>query len=137
MPRTRLTAALYLVIVFASGILVGVVSNRLYMTSTVNATRLPLTMDQYRKQFFAEMRQKVGVNDAQIAQINQVLDNAKRKFDDLHQQEKPIRDEIDQERIDGIRDALNDRQKIAYDNWRAERARIQAEQKKQQQEKKK
>jgi hypothetical protein len=38
MPRTRLSAAAYLILVFASGILVGIVSHRLYVTTTANAS---------------------------------------------------------------------------------------------------
>jgi hypothetical protein len=139
MPRSRFSAALYLILVFASGILVGVVSHRLYVTGTVNANNNPpKTMEQYRKQFFSEMRQKVHANDEQISKINQILDDAKRKLDDLHAQQKPLRDRIDQERVDNIRDVLTDQQRLDYDNWRAERARQQAEdlRKKQAQQKK-
>jgi peptidoglycan hydrolase CwlO-like protein len=133
MPRTRISAALYLILVFASGILVGVVSYRLYAATTVNANVAPRTMEQYRKQFFADMRQKVGASDAQISQINAVLDESKAKFDKLHADEKPLKEKIDQDRIEGIRAVLSDSQRTAYDNWRAERARIQAEQQKKQQ----
>ncbi len=138
MPRSRFSTAIYLMLVFASGILVGVVSYRLYAATTVTATaNAPRTMEQYRKQFIAEMRQKVGTNDAQISQINQALDNAKHRLDALHTQEKPLRDKIEQERIEEIRAALDDKQKVVYDNWRAERARMHAaeELKKQQQKK--
>src|SRR5258708_15667310 len=131
MPRTRLSAVLYLVLVFFSGILVGVVSHRLYLTSTVNASLVPpapRTMDEVRRQYLADMRRKVGVSDEQIASINPILDETKRRFDDLRAQEKPLRDKIQQDQHDAISALLNDRQKAAYDNWRAERARLQAEQ---------
>jgi len=136
MPRTRLSAALYLVLVFASGILVGVVSHRLYVTSTVSATvNPPRTMDEVRKKYLAEMREKVGVNDQQIAAVNQILDDTKRKFDDLHTSEKPMRDQIQQEQIDAISSLLTTQQRSKYDGWRAERARLHAQQQLQQQQK--
>jgi len=133
MPRNRYSAFIYLVLVFASGILVGVVSHRLYVTSTVGATGTavaPRTMDEVRKKYLADMRAKVGVNDGQIANVNQILDDTKRKFDDLHKKEKPLRDEIQQEQIDAVSALLTPPQKVAYDNWRAERARLQLEQQK-------
>ena len=131
MPRTRYSAALYLILVFASGILVGVVSHRLYVTSTVNATvQQPRTMDEVRKQYLADMRAKVGVNDQQLASVNQILDDIKRKFDELKVREKPLHDAIQKEQIDSISALLTPQQKTAYDNWRAERARLQAEQQK-------
>ena len=126
--RNRYSAFVYLVLVFASGILVGVVSHRLYVTSTVSAiTAPPRTMDEVRKKYLAEMRAKVGVNDEQLASVNQILDDTKHKFDELHKKEKPLHDAIQQEQIDSVSALLTPPQKIAYDNWRAERARLQAE----------
>jgi hypothetical protein len=130
MPRTRLSTALYLILVFASGILVGVVSHRLYVTSTVNASAVPRTMDEVRRRYLSDLRSKVGVNDDQIASVNRILDETKRKFDDLHAREKPLKDKIGQEQHDEIAAILTDQQKIAFDNWRAERTRLQAEEQK-------
>jgi len=127
MPRTRYSALLYLILVFASGILVGAVSHRLYVTSTVSATNPPLSMDQVRRKYLAEMRKKVGVNDQQVAAVNQILDDTKRKFDDLHKQEKPLHDAIQQQQIDSVSALLTPAQKTAYDQWREERARLQQE----------
>jgi uncharacterized protein YdiU (UPF0061 family) len=140
MPRTRLSAFLYLILVFFSGILVGVVSHRLYLTSTVNASLVPpapRTMDEVRKQYLDDMRRKVGVNDEQIASVNRILDETKRRFDELHTSEKPLRDKIQQDQHAAISALLTDQQKAAFDNWRAERARRQAEQQKKQQQQKK
>ena len=128
MPRTRFSAVIYLVLVFASGILVGIVSHRLYVTTTVNANNSvapPRTMDDIRKRYLADMRAKVGVNDAQIGSINQILDETKRKFDELHRQEKPLRDKSQQEQVESIRALLTDDQRTAYEKWREERARLQ------------
>jgi hypothetical protein len=130
MPRTRLSAAVYLVLVFASGILVGVVSHRLYVTSTVSATAPPppRTLDEVQKKYLADMRAKVGVDEQQVALVNQILDDTKRKFDELHAQEKPTHDKITQEQVDAISALLTPPQKIAYDKWREERARLHAKQ---------
>jgi hypothetical protein len=137
MPRTRLSAALYLLMVFASGILVGIVSYRLYMTSSVTATAIPpRTMDEVRKKYLSDMRANIGVDDSQIAAVNGILDDTKKKFDDLHTSEKPLRDQIQQEQIDAVSALLTPQQKIAYDNWRAERARRHAQEQLQKQNKK-
>lgn len=134
MPRTRVSAALYLVIVFASGILVGVVSHRLYVTSTVSAISVPAprTMDEVRRKYLADMRAKVGVNEQQVTSVNQILDDTKRKFDELHAQEKPMHDKVTQEQVDAISALLTPSQKIAYDKWREDRARLHAKQQNQQ-----
>jgi len=134
MPRNRLSVALYLIVVFASGILVGIVSHRLYVTSTVSATSPPpRTADEVRKKYLTEMRAKVGVDDQQIAAVNKILDDTKRKFDELHASEKPQRDRISQEQVESISAVLTPTQKTAYDAWRAERARLHAQQQKKKQ----
>ena len=120
-------------LVFASGILVGIVSHRLYETKSVNASAAPRTMEEFRKRYLSEMRAKVGVNDAQVDSVTRILDETKRKFDDLHVQEKRWKDTISQEQHDAIAAVLTPQQKIAFDNWRAERAKQAEELKKRQQ----
>lgn len=126
MPRTRISTAFYLILVFASGALVGVVSHRLYATTSASANSAPHTMSEYRQRYLAGMREKVGATEPQIAEIVKVLDATKRKLDALQTQEKPIHDKIQQEHVDAIKAILNDKQQIAYDNWRAEREKVRA-----------
>jgi uncharacterized protein YnzC (UPF0291/DUF896 family) len=133
LPRSRITIALYLVLVFASGILVGVESHRLYATtSTARANSSPQNMGEFRRRYLAGMKTQVGVTDSQLAEINNILEDTKKKVDELTALEKPLHDRIQQDHIDQIKDLLNPQQKIAYDNWRAarERARREAQQKK-------
>jgi hypothetical protein len=133
LSRSRTTIALYLVLVFASGILVGVESHRLYATtSTARANSSPQNMGEFRRRYLEGMKTQVGVNDTQLAQINNILEDTKNKVNELAALEKPLHDRIQQEHIDQIKDLLSPQQKIAYDNWRAarERAKREAETKK-------
>jgi hypothetical protein len=133
LPRSRITIALYLVLVFASGILVGVESHRLYATtSTARANSSPQNMGEFRRRYLDGMKTQVGVNDTQLTQINNILEDTKKKVNELAALEKPLHDRIQQEHIDQIKDLLSPQQKIAYDNWRAarERAKREAEMKK-------
>ena len=123
MLRSRWNAVIYLVIVFASGILVGVVSHRLYVTNTASANSAPRTMDEFRKRYLGEMKDRVGANDEQLASVARILDETKKKFDVLHAEEKPRHDKIQQDQVDAIKALLNEPQKVAYDEWRAERER--------------
>lgn len=127
MPRTRLSAILYLVLVFASGILVGVASNRLYTVkaSVQPVATSPRTMAEFRTKYLTEMRQKVGVNDEQLTAVTKILDDTKKKYDEIRRQERPLRDQIQQEQIDSIRAVLTDPQKSVYDAWRVERQKAQ------------
>jgi len=127
MPRSRISIALYLFLVFGSGILVGIVSHRLYATNTASANATaPGTMSEYRKRYLDGMRTKVGVNEQQISDIIKTLDDTKRKFDALAAQEQPLHDKIQQDHIDQVKSLLTAPQIVAYDNWRAERERAKA-----------
>jgi len=134
LSRSRLTIAFYLVLVFASGILVGVESHRLYATtSTARAKEdAPQNMSEFRRRYLDGMKTQVGVSDTQLTRINNILDDTKNKVNELAALEQPMRDRIQQEHIDQIKDLLTPQQKIAYDNWRAarERAKREAEAKK-------
>jgi len=131
MPRSRISIALYLFLVFASGIMVGIVSYRLYAANTASANNSPGSMSEFRKRYLDGMRTKVGASEAQIVAITRTLDDTKRKFDALAAEEQPLHDKIQQDHIDEIKALLNDQQKVAYDNSRAERERAkQAKQKK-------
>jgi hypothetical protein len=123
MPRTRITIALYLFLVFASGITVGLVSYRLYAANTASANNSPRSMSEFRKRYLDGMRTKVGVSEAQIVAITGTLDETKRKYDALAAEEQPLHDKIQQDHINEVKALLNDQQKVAYDNWRAERER--------------
>jgi hypothetical protein len=124
MPRTRLSAILYLILVFASGVLVGVVSTRLYaVKASVPAPAPPRTMAEFTRRYTDEMRQRVGVNDEQVAAVKKILIDTKKRYDDLRREQRPMRDRIQQEQVDAIRAVLTDAQKPAYDAWRAERAK--------------
>ncbi|HEY4084365.1 MAG TPA: hypothetical protein VGM43_00440 [Bryobacteraceae bacterium] len=122
MPRTRLSAVLYLILVFASGVLVGVASTRLYaVKASVPAPAAPRTMAEFTRSYTDEMRQRIGVNDGQVVAVEKILSDSKKKYDDLRREQRPMRDRIQQDQVDAIRAVLTDAQKPAYEAWRVER----------------
>jgi uncharacterized protein YnzC (UPF0291/DUF896 family) len=125
LSRSRITIALYLVLVFASGILVGVESHRLYATTSIARAKNgpPQNMSEFRRRYLDGMKTQVGVSATQLTQINNILEDTKNKVDELAALEKPLHDRIQQEHIDQIKDLLNPQQKAAYDSWRAARQR--------------
>ena len=128
MPKTRLSAILYLLLVFGSGILVGVASTRLYAVkaSVTPAATAPRTLAEFRARYMSDMRTKIpNVTDDQVTAVSKILDDTKKKFDDLRHEERPTRDKIQQDQIDEIRAVLTDAQRPAYEAWRAERQKTQ------------
>src|SRR4051794_30819625 len=107
MPRTRTTVVLYLVLVFASGILVGIVSHRLYATNvSASANNNPQSMSEFRVRYLAGMREKVHASEAQIVEITKTLDETKDKYDALAAMERPLHGKIQQEHVDQIKALL-------------------------------
>jgi predicted secreted Zn-dependent protease len=103
--------------------MVGIVSHRLYATNTASANNTPQSMTEFRKRYLDGMRTKVGASEDQIVAITRTLDDTKRKFDALAAEEQPLHDKIQQEHVDEVKALLNEKQQIAYDNWRTERER--------------
>jgi len=121
MTRSRWAAVSYLLVVFGSGTLVGAVAQRLYMTTTaVTASVMPKTPAQARKDFLTKLQKRVNATDDQIVKVNTVLDEAKRKYSELDEQNKPLRDKIDQDRIASVLTVLTPEQQKVYLAWRAE-----------------
>ncbi len=123
MSRTRLSAAIYLVLVFASGILVGAAANRLYTTTSASANTAPRTPDEWKKRYLEQMKKRLGASDDQVSKTSEILDNTRKRFDDVHAQEKKLHDSMYAEQVDKIKSILTPAQQTAFDAWRAERQR--------------
>ena len=63
MKRTGLSAGLYLLLVFLSGVAVGGFSLRLYMMNTVLAGQNPTKPDDFRRDYLKEMRARLSLSD--------------------------------------------------------------------------
>lgn len=122
MPRSRVSAALYLILVFASGIIVGTVGHRLYSTTTASASTL--TPDEWKKRYLEQMKKRVGASPDQLARVTAIMNDTKRKFDDVHAQEKTVHDKLYAQQVEDVRAVFADeKQKAAFEAWRAERKR--------------
>lgn len=85
MPKSKVSAFLTLLLVFASGAVLGAVAHRLYMVNTVIATKRP-SPEEFRKRQVAEMRDRVKMDDTQVTKFNEILDQTKVQFDQKHEQ---------------------------------------------------
>ncbi len=121
MPKSRLSAGIYLLLVFLSGALVGGFSHRLYMTRSVSAA--PRNPEEWRKKYVSEMRERLGLDERQLTELQQILDDTRKKFQQMRDQEKPIAQKIQNEQIERVRAMLRPDQQQRYDEFRAERER--------------
>jgi hypothetical protein len=132
MMRSKLSAALYLALVFLSGSLVGAFAYRLYSASTVSATvSRRLDPVEWRRRYMQEMRTQVGTDADQEAQINQILDETGAAFAQIRAREKQAYQSEQDVQIAKILALLRPDQRPLYAKLRAEReARRKAQQSK-------
>ena len=122
MKRSLSSLFISLILVFASGIAVGVVGHYLYTAKSVNATSLPpASADSFRKQFVQEMRQRVALQDNQLEPINAVLDQTRLQYKKVREKMKPDMDRIKTEQIEKINAILTPDQQKLYEQLRLER----------------
>ena len=126
MPKSKLSAFLSLLLVFASGTLVGAFAYRLYMVNTVTALKMQQpptrpTPEEARRHQIDEMRQKVGLDDKQIAEYSSILDDTRQRFDKMHDKMNAEGRTIRDEQVAKVNAILRPEQRPLYEKWRAER----------------
>jgi|GEM_PF-1605187 len=125
MNRTS-TTLLWLLLVFASGITVGVVSHRYYSHSRQPISQAPppkQTREQARQDFLQKMRDRVGVSEDQIQTIVKILDAGRSRADAYREQTDQEFRRMQEEMRAEIRASMRPEQAKKYDEWREERRR--------------
>jgi hypothetical protein len=123
MPKNKLSAMASLLLVFLSGILVGVVGHRLYMVNTVATAPRPGRPDpeEIRKRIVAEMRDRVKLDDRQTVQLNQIYDQTRQKFDEVHKKGSQESRAIWEQQKEEIKAILRPDQVPLYEQYQKER----------------
>jgi Spy/CpxP family protein refolding chaperone len=124
MRRSNTATLVYLLVVFASGAVVGGFANRLYMAKTVTAVSAPQSRAVLDKQYIQEMRTRLHLTDAQIAQLQGIMDATGQRMHEMGEMKKSIKEE----HIRQVVAMLDDNQKIEYAKLRAEREKRHQEQ---------
>ena len=125
MMKSRFSALLSLLLVFLSGVLVGGFAYRLYNVSVVagpNNGKRP-DPEEVRKHIVADMRERLKLDSQQVSQLQQILDQTREKFDQLHDRMNAEGRTIHESQLAQIKAILRADQLPPYDQWRAERER--------------
>src|SRR6185295_5787812 len=86
MRRTNFSTALYVLLVFLSGGVVGGFAHRLYMLNTVVAGKAPTITpkpDEWLNKYRAEMRTRLSLSGEQVTQLDAILTATRNRFKDL------------------------------------------------------
>jgi hypothetical protein len=147
MNRSKLSALLALILVFASGGVLGAFAYKMYYAPTVQlngGTGAPppkMSPEEVRRKVISDMTSKIKLDAEQAKQLNAIMDQTHSEFDALREKGKPEWDALNSKREalmekqrpewDAIRNRqaervnaiLREDQRPLYAAWRAERER--------------
>ena len=132
MQRSSLSTFLYLARVFLSGVVLGGFGMRLYTLKPVTASVSPRSPDEFRRRYVAELRSRLNLTDAQVDQLQPILDDTRRRNREFHEKYRPELKAIQDEQVRRIRAILTDAQQSLYTKMLDERERERERQREQQ-----
>lgn len=120
MRLSRWTIALYVGLVFASGVVVGAYGHRFIDVTAVsaNARRNP---EEFRKRFTAEMKSRLNLTGDQMTKLGVVLDSTRVEFSATRNSIEPALAKIRDEQHQRILAILEPAQRAEYEKMRQER----------------
>jgi Spy/CpxP family protein refolding chaperone len=113
MRRSSLTAGLYLLLLFFSGVAVGAFGLHLYTLNSVRATG-PRDPNEFRRRYIEELRTRLKLTDEQVNQLGPILDETRRRHRELMDKHRPEMKAIQDEQVSKIRAILQDSQQAEY-----------------------
>lgn len=119
MKRSALIVALALV--FLSGLAVGAIGYRLLVAKPAAAVERRLTPEEHRQRYVEMMKTRLKLTDEQLAQLNEILDETRRRFEEYEKKSSVEKQAIRQQHADRINAMLTEEQRIEYAKIRKER----------------
>jgi phosphorylcholine metabolism protein LicD len=121
MNRTAAPLALYLALVFVSGIAVGALGYRYYATQTSSAKTRPRTPEEFRAHYLKDMQTRLKLSSPQLADLEKILDETRNKFREVREKYAPEMKAIQDEQVSRINSILSPEQQAEYAKMRQER----------------
>jgi uncharacterized membrane protein len=125
MPKSKLSAFLYLLVVFVSGGAVGASAYRLYMANPGHTSPAPAQKkfdpEEVRRRILTDMKAKIHLDDAQLKQVDQIMTETREGFHQIHDKFNAAGQQLRDQQIANVRAILRPDQQPLYDQWRAER----------------
>lgn len=122
MGKSKLTVGVYIFLVFASGAVAGAFGHRLYTQTTVQAVApQPRNAEEWRKKYVDEMQTRLKLNPEQVTKLGTVLDETRRRYQDMRERSKPEMTAIHDNQVTKVRALLNDVQRAEYEKMQDER----------------
>ncbi len=117
MKLSRLTIALYVGLIFASGVVLGVFGHSLYAVTTVRSN----PPEDLRKKTLAEMQKRMQLSNEQVSKINSIMDETRARFHEVRERYRPEMDAHQKDQRDKVRSILSPSQLTEYEKMLKER----------------
>jgi uncharacterized protein YeaO (DUF488 family) len=114
---SRLTIALYVGLIFASGVVLGVFGHSLYAVTTVRSN----PPEDLRKKTLAEMQKRMQLSSDQVSKINSIMDETRARFHEVRERYRPEMDALQKDQRDKVRSILSPTQLTEYEKMLKER----------------
>ena len=122
--RSNPTIALYLLLVFGSGALVGAFGYRLYSAKSVSAEQQEKkSPEALRQRYLREYESRLKLSPDQSQKLTLILDETRAKYKATHEKIDPEMKRIGAEQRERINAMLDDSQKVEYAKMVEERER--------------
>lgn len=122
MNRSKFVITLYVLVVFASGALVGAFGYRLYTATGVSANT-PRNPEEYRKKYVSEMQSRLKLDTEQVRKLNAILDATRNEFKEFRERHREEFRTIQDGQVARINALLSPAQQTEYQKMRDERER--------------
>ncbi|MEX2260863.1 MAG: hypothetical protein WD696_02870 [Bryobacteraceae bacterium] len=117
MRRSGLSTALYVLMVFLSGVVLGGFAHRLYTMNPVRAN----SPDEYRRRYIDQLRSRLNLTDDQTSKVDAVLSETRTRYRQFNAEHKDELRSIQEQQVNKIRSLLNSEQQTEYQKFREER----------------
>jgi DNA anti-recombination protein RmuC len=120
MRRNSVTTAIYLVLLFLSGVAAGAFGLRLYTLNSVRAGGRP-NPEEFRTRYIADLRSRLQLSSDQVSQLGPILDETSKQFRELREKHRPELKAIQDEQTQKIRALLTEPQQVEFSKFQQER----------------
>lgn len=108
-------AACYVVLVFVAGVTAGALGHRVLTAREVVAKANPPSPAEWRSKHVAEMKARLKLTEAQVADLNKILDATRDQYRAARERAKPEMKRIHDEQIARITAMLSTGQRPEYE----------------------
>jgi len=118
---SRLTIALYVGLIFASGTVLGVFVHSLYTVAHAESVKSNPKPEDVRKRWMSEMQTRLKLSPDQSTKINVISDETRARFHEVRHRMDPEMEKIGKEQREKVLSVLTPEQQAEYDKMLKER----------------